>query len=413
MTWSELSPVPRTYVASVTLIGLATIAWSLPGLVRSDHALLAVLFLLAIPISLVEVTLPGTASTISLSHVLGYLALFTLGTSSAVAVTVAGAWTQCTFRTRQRSPIYKTLFSIATLALAMQLSGVVYTSLGGRDVGEDITTVLFAFAAATTVFFAVNTLLVAGAIAVTTAQPIGPLWCDTFLSTWPAYLLGAAVAAGSHLAMERTGPWLVAFLTVPLAVAFHNLRVYLQRVDEASTDALTGLSNQRSVLAHGARELTHAARHGHGVTIVVADLDGLKSINDTYGHRAGDLVLRDVARTMRGCIGSHDVCARCGGDEFLVVLGHCDAAAAAARARRLQETVDTATIALRPDVLAHVGISIGTASYPDDGKSLEQLIETADARMYDDKQRRSALRHSAGARRGPAVPDFEVRTAAT
>lgn len=389
-TWRNLSALSRAYVATVCSVGLAVTAWSLPSVAAADYALLAVLLVLSVPVSLVKVTLPGTASTISLSHVLGYLALFTLGTSPAVVVTMVGAWAQCTFRTRQRSPLYKTLFSVATLALAMQLTGLAYVALDGGPRGQEASTLLLSFAAAATVFFMVNTTLVAGAIALTTTQPIGGLWSDTFLSTWPAYLMGAAVAAASHLAIERTGPWLVLFLTVPLAVAFHNLRVYLQRTEEASTDALTGLPNQRFVLAHAERQLARAARHGTSLTVVLGDLDGFKLLNDTYGHHAGDLALREVARCIRGCVRTSDVCARCGGDEFLVVLSACGAAEADTRSRQLQAAVDRSTVAIGADVVTRVGISIGTATYPVDGESLEGLLQIADARMYADKMRRGS-----------------------
>ena len=399
--WSELPAVPRAYVATVSVLGLALVAWSLPAVAQPDHALLAVLFFLSIATSLVKVSLRGTASTLSMSDVLGYLALFTLGTRSAVLVIAVGAWSQCTFRTSRRTPTHQTLFSIATVALAMQMSGAVYLSLGGKSGEWDASTALGPFAAAAAVFFLLNTGLIAGAVGLTTTQPIGRLWCDTFLSTWPAYLLGAAVSGASVFAIQREGLWLVLFLTVAFAVAFHNLRAYLERVDEATTDALTTLPNQRFGIAHAARELARATRHGTGMTVIVGDLDGLKSINDTYGHRAGDLALRQVAQCMQACLRSYDVCARHGGDEFLAVLSDCDAAQGEATALELQAAVDALEVEVRPAVLVRLGISIGAAAYPDDEESLERLLETADARMYSNKLHRAPRRTRLEARDDP------------
>jgi diguanylate cyclase (GGDEF)-like protein len=391
-TWPELAALPRAYVSIVSVLGFAVVAWSLPVVAQDNHALLAVLFCLTMLTSLVKVTLPGTASTLSMSDGLGYLALFTLGTRSAVLVIAAGAWSQCTFRISERPPTHRTLFSIASLAVAMQLSGIAYQSLGGTPGEWHTSTALLPFAAAATVFFVLNTGLIAGAVGLTTTQPLGRLWCDTFLSTWPAYLLGAAVSGASVFAIQREALWLVLFLTVGFGVAFYNLRAYLEEVDEAATDALTTLSNQRFGLAHAERELARAKRNGTGMTIIAGDLDGLKTVNDTYGHRAGDLVLRDVAHCIQGCLRSYDVCARHGGDEFLVVLSDCDAAQGQARALELQAAVGVLEVEVRPSVLMPVGISIGVAAYPDDHDSLERLLETADARMYGDKVRRASLR---------------------
>jgi hypothetical protein len=118
-------------------------------------------------------------------------------------------------------PRYQTLFSIATLALAIQAAGLVYLWRGGKPGVWDASTALVAFAAAATVFFLVNSGLVAGA-GFDDDATMGRLWCDTFLPTWPAYLLGAAMAVRAHSAHKL---WLVLFLAMPFAVTFYNLRV--------------------------------------------------------------------------------------------------------------------------------------------------------------------------------------------
>jgi len=267
--------------------------------------------------------------------------------------------------------------------------------LGGKPGGWDASMALVPFAAAATVFFILNTGLVAGAVGLTTTKPLGRLWFDSFLSTWPAYLFGAAVSGASVFAIRREGLWLVLFLTVAFAMAFLNLRAYLERVDEATTDALTSLANQRFGLTHAARELARAKRHRKPVTIMVGDLDGLKAINDTYGHRAGDVALRRVGQCMQGSLRSYDVCARYGGDEFLVVLSDCDRMQGEAKALQLQAAVDGLEVEVKPGLIAQTGVSIGTATYPEDGELLEELIETADARMYSNKLGRASGRSRA------------------
>jgi diguanylate cyclase (GGDEF)-like protein len=388
--WAELPVAPRAYVVTLSALGFLVVAMSLAAVDQGGYALLALLIVLSIPVSLMKVSLPGTASSLSMAHVIGYLTLLTLGARAAVLVTAAGAWSQCTFRTHQRNQVYQTLFSIATLALAMRAAGTAYLVLGGTLGGWEASTALVPLLAAATMFFVLNTILVSGAIGLTTGRPVGRLWVETYLPTWPAFLLGIAVAVASAFALRGAGLWLVLFLAVPFVVAFHNLRTYLERLDEAVTDALTGLPNQRFVLAHAARELTLARRHGTGMTIVAADLDGFKPLNDRYGHAAGDLALRQVAARMRALLRLHDVCARHGGDEFLAVLSGCGAAEGHARAVELQTAIEMLQIEIRPAVLARVGISIGTATYPDDGDSLERLLEVADARMYTNKLQRAS-----------------------
>src|SRR5262245_1236682 len=100
-TWRGLSALAQLYVGAVTAIGFSIIALSLPVVTGVDHALLALLVLLSIPVSLIKVRFPRTESTFTMSHVLDYLALLTLGARPAVLVAATGAWSQCTFRRRQ------------------------------------------------------------------------------------------------------------------------------------------------------------------------------------------------------------------------------------------------------------------------------------------------------------------------
>jgi diguanylate cyclase (GGDEF)-like protein len=379
--WQDLPRTAQAYVALVSAGGTVLIAWSASVVTALDHTLLTVLFLLAIPISWVKVRFPRTPSTLSMSHVLNYLALLALGTKAAVLVAAAGAWSQCTFRNRQRNAFHRTWFSVAGIALAMYVSGVVYLALGGHPGAWEASTALVPFTATATTYFIVNSGLVAMAIALATARSPGNLWAETFLSTWPSYLLGAAVAAAGVFAMQRNAVWLVVLVAVPFALSFHSLRAYLERVDEAVTDELTGLPNHRFVLAHAGRELDRAKRDGLGLTLVLADLDGFKVINDRYGHRAGDQALRQIARRLQDAMGGHKVCARYGGDEFLIVLSEHDTEHGKTAAGELQRAVD----AMQISPAATASMSVGTATYPDDGDSLEQLLEAADARMYRDK----------------------------
>jgi diguanylate cyclase (GGDEF)-like protein len=386
--WRELSSIGRLYVGTTCGIGACVVLWSLPAFVGADALIIVALMALSLPASMVKVELHRSVSTLTLCQVLDQLTLLVLGTRAAVLVAVAGAWGQCTFRSKQRNPMHQTAFSIACLAIAMQTAGTLFRLLGGQVGAWDPSTGILPYAAATTAFFVVNSGLVAGAIGLSSGQSPARLWFDTFTWSWPGYLLGAGVAAASSVAIVTGGYWLVVFLAIPLASTFHNLRSYVRRLDESVTDSLTGLPNQRAALPHLTRELARAARTGSRVAVVLVDVDGFKSINDTYGHRVGDNALKHIAGCLRLAIRAHDMCARYAGDEFLIVLPDCDGSEAERKSRIIQWDVSATELKARTSICVPLAISVGTAVFPDDAKTADELVEIADARMYQNKSGR-------------------------
>jgi len=152
----------------------------------------------------------------------------------------------------------------------------------------------------------------------------------------------------------------------------------------ACQDPLTGLPNRRLFEERLNEELSRAARDpAQGGALLVADLDTLKSVNDRFGHAAGDEALRETARILRGTLRTADVCCRVGGDEFMVLLPETDPAGARLVMNRLRAAVFRA--GARGDV--PIGISIGAASWPADGDDASRLIGVADRAMYAEKKR--------------------------
>ncbi len=160
---------------------------------------------------------------------------------------------------------------------------------------------------------------------------------------------------------------------------------YAEQVEElAWTEPLTGLLNRRRV-AEVLEEVLWEARAGGGAAaVVLLDLDGFKAVNDSFGHAAGDDVLREVTRRLRGRLRRGDHLARLGGDEFLVVLPGLDAAAATEQARQVAADLVAAAAVQVPgrDGPLAVGVSAGVAVYPGDGEDFDRLVSAADARMY-------------------------------
>jgi len=171
------------------------------------------------------------------------------------------------------------------------------------------------------------------------------------------------------------------------AVALEKAQLYEQTQALATTDGLTGLLNYRAFWQALERELARSMRYGLPLSLIMIEIDKFKRYNDTYGHLRGDEVIRLVARALRqGHRAQIDVVARYGGDEFMILLPHTQKTAAAEVAERVRRAVETTPLISEASV-ASVTLSLGVASYPEDGKSTDALIEAADRSMYRAKTR--------------------------
>jgi diguanylate cyclase (GGDEF)-like protein len=158
--------------------------------------------------------------------------------------------------------------------------------------------------------------------------------------------------------------------------------------EAALTDPLTGVLNRRGFIEAAERELARAERYGRPFALAYVDIRGLKGVNDSHGHRAGDELLRQAARVLKESARADDVVGRLGGDELGLLLAEQTSEGAAVVTDRIHEQL--------PARQAEIGfgaewdLTIGTAAFPEDGDELEQLLRIADRRLY--KQRGIALR---------------------
>jgi diguanylate cyclase (GGDEF)-like protein/putative nucleotidyltransferase with HDIG domain len=172
------------------------------------------------------------------------------------------------------------------------------------------------------------------------------------------------------------------------AAVIKNSMVFEQTRDDSLTDPLTGLPNTRFLFMHLTRELARADRLKSQVSLMVMDLDDFKEINDSHGHHVGDRALCEVARVLRAAIRPYDICVRYAGDEFIVVLSGCSAEEAEQKRQELQQEIARLLFEARPGRPLRLGLSIGTAVFPEDGDTYESLLAAADSRMYHDKAAR-------------------------
>lgn len=160
----------------------------------------------------------------------------------------------------------------------------------------------------------------------------------------------------------------------------------IQRLSEQSnTDFLTGLSNRRAFLATAERDLALALRHGTRVAIIMLDVDHFKRFNDSLGHAAGDQALIAVAQAMGSALRGSDLIARFGGEEFVMLLGHCERDQAKRLSERVRDAIASMQIELPDGQTRSITASLGVAHSDDLGFAMERLLSCADAAMYEAK----------------------------
>jgi diguanylate cyclase (GGDEF)-like protein len=177
-----------------------------------------------------------------------------------------------------------------------------------------------------------------------------------------------------------------AIVSLVLAASISELTTakhYLEQL--ALHDSLTGLDNRLLLMEKLAESLATVHRYNAQSAIIYLDLDGFKPINDTFGHETGDLVLIEVAKRLKSCVREIDTVARLGGDEFVVLLHNLnDTDTVQQIANRIIETTNASINLFGKTV--NVGVSMGIAFIPQDGKYPHQLLKNADKAMYLAKQ---------------------------
>ena len=169
------------------------------------------------------------------------------------------------------------------------------------------------------------------------------------------------------------------------ALALENVDLHFQVSRQAVTDELTGLANHRRFQELLTLEMEQVRRYHHPVGLIMLDIDDFKSVNDTYGHQQGDVVLRRVARVLADTSREADLPARYGGEEMALILPHTDMAGSFAIAERIRTAIEAMRIPrVDQDGILRVTASLGVAAFTDGSK--EDLIAEADAALYEAKR---------------------------
>ena len=156
-------------------------------------------------------------------------------------------------------------------------------------------------------------------------------------------------------------------------------------IRQAHIDYLTGVNNRRYFMERAELELRRANRCGNKLSIFMLDIDHFKMINDRYGHKVGDLVLKMLAEVCQSALRDIDVLARMGGEEFAVLLPETESSLAIEVARRLQDSINKASLPLEGDLAIKIQVSIGVASMTSPHDNMDILLHRADTALYEAK----------------------------
>jgi two-component system cell cycle response regulator len=155
----------------------------------------------------------------------------------------------------------------------------------------------------------------------------------------------------------------------------------------ALTDALTDLPNRRAIEEWGVREVSGAARHDYPLWVIVADLDRFKQVNDTFGHNAGDEVLKTFAKILKAHTRRSDICGRLGGEEFMVVMTHTTAKDVQKAMERIREEFETTSLNFGGcNILATASFGIAGFDAGEAKPAFNDLVSRADAALYSAKR---------------------------
>jgi diguanylate cyclase (GGDEF)-like protein len=241
-------------------------------------------------------------------------------------------------------------------------------------------------------------LLAGGGAVVWLAVPAALAAAAGCRTTRGALLGAAAVVGGTTLpcalwtAAGMPSPLLVAIVAAASVAVLIGVRAPLERErdalrDSALSDPLTGIANRRALLGRADYEIARHTRARHTFAVVMLDLDGFKSLNDRFGHAAGDDLLRDVASSLTRAMRAQDTVARLGGDEFCVLAPETDDGGTAQLAHRVKQAVGDVSAGVDS-----VGASVGVAVFPQDGRTAAELMHAADQRLLDVKRERHRRR---------------------
>ena len=234
MSWEVLPPAAQLYVTAVMGCGGAVLVALFPTSFTQPLLFLSLIIAACLTASWkVNLLIPlGSGSTLSVSCAAKLAALLLLGPSHSVLVAAAAAITQCTYKVKQRYPLYRTVFSVAAEALTMGATGLAYIWLGGTVGNLNVPQMAKPLVGTISTYFAVNTGLVAAAIALSTGRTLVDVWRHDFLWSGVTYMVAGTAGAVAAVVVERGQHWIAILLLAPVYLTYRTYHLFLARFED-------------------------------------------------------------------------------------------------------------------------------------------------------------------------------------
>jgi diguanylate cyclase (GGDEF)-like protein len=208
--------------------------------------------------------------------------------------------------------------------------------------------------------------------------------CCYLYMSYLSYPTDLFAAETFTMLMAKFSPFLlVAYVTSMLASDILNAKQRITRLSK--TDDLTGLLNMRAFNSILKREIARVTRYAQPFTVIMVDVDGLKSVNDRYGHSTGSRLIKSISESINESIRNTDILARYGGDEFVILMTHTSTEQAQMAAERIRAAVHNTSFDMKGDRIATT-VSVGIASFPESVSEAEEVLDKADIALYRSKQ---------------------------
>jgi diguanylate cyclase (GGDEF)-like protein len=375
---SDLPRAARIYVAAVlvaaAVAGIAGILLAPPRLERLPVAV--VILLCATIAQQFKVKSPKHQSYYT-TTIFFFAAAVLFGPAYVIAIILAAHVVEL-LRVRYRW--YIQVFNVANFVLSAIAAGAI-AGIGQSAQPWSTGAAVFYVALAGLTFIALNHFLTALVIMWARGVPISRAGTMDWENVGTDLALMSVGALGSLLWL--TSPWLVPLCLGPLFLIYRSLLVPSLK-EEARTDPKTELANMKHWNQLAQAEVERARRFGRPLSVVLADFDLLRDVNNRYGHLMGDQMIRRVADAIRASLREYDVPARFGGDEFAVLMPETTLPEAMAVAERIRRGVE-AIVLKSGDGAVPASVSIGVALFPAHGRTASDLLAAADRAVYQAK----------------------------
>jgi signal transduction histidine kinase/ActR/RegA family two-component response regulator len=313
-TWRTLPLVAQLYVAVVMVVGAAGLVVFFPHTL-AQPLLFVVLLLFACMTSAWKVTLPipvANGSTLSVSYAANLMSLLLLGAEPAVVIAVAGVWTQCRYKQRERYPLHRTVFSAAMAVITMVATSAAYSSLGGPSTPANFMGLAKPLVGAIGTYFLVNTSLVATAIALSTRRTFLNTWRDDFLWSGASYMVAGTAGAVAALVVRQGDPWKAVLLVAPIYLTYRTYELFAGRLEDQKrhTQEIQRLHHETVAALAQTRDTERAlAAEKERLALALAEMTRLEEArNDLLEREQAARASAEHANRLK--------------DEFLAVVSH-------------------------------------------------------------------------------------------